>query len=247
MEKCMTIEDGVKAALSVYHFVPDVSWEYIPAKETDLTDWLLLDGEAYPLFWWRSDTQIRALLERAQSRKLCSMKLNRSGAKQDGLDRLTYKEMDIAELMLQSAIEKVMCFRKEHSLDMLATMENGCVAVFELGAVLHENTTEQGRHIYWGQAGMASDRVVSQKVASEAIYLFCEEEEKATVYNDIFVYMYGLDKTAATKAACIAEILMGWMNISDWKSKDQHYRRCIEAAKESARSVTRVNIECEEV
>ena len=59
--------------------------------------------------------------------------------------------------------------------------------------------------------------------------------------------MYGLDKIAATKAACIAEILMGWMNISDWRSKDQHYRRCIEASKESARSVTRVQIEREEV
>ena len=59
--------------------------------------------------------------------------------------------------------------------------------------------------------------------------------------------MYGLSKTDATKAACIAEILMGWMDISDWKIKDDHYRRCIAASKESARTIRRIRIEGEEV
>lgn len=247
MKKCLTIEDGVKAALAVYNFTPNKNWEYIPAGESDFTDSLLLDGEEYPLFWWRCDTQIRELCEKAPQRKLCSMKLNRSGAKKDGLDQLTYKEMDIAELIFQSPIEKLMCFRNENSLNMMATMENERVAVFELAAVLSEKTSEQGRHIYWGEDGMASDRVVSQKIPSEAIYLFNEDEEKATVYNDIFLYMYGLNKTDATKAACIAEILMGWMDISDWKRKDHHYRCCIAAAKESSKTCRRIQIESGEV
>lgn len=246
MEKCLTIEAGVKAALKLYDCEPQVSWKYLPAKEGELVDKIVLDGEEYPLFWWRSDTQICGLLRRAPERKLCSMKLNRSGSKKDGLDSLLYKELDIAELMLDSTIDKIMCFRKAHSLNMLGTMKNERVAVFELAAVLHENTEEQGRHIYWGEEGMASDRVVSQKVASEAVYLFCEDQEKADVYNDIFLYMYGLNKTDATKAACITEILMGWMDISSWKEKDAHYRACIEVSKESDRIGRRLDVERKE-
>jgi hypothetical protein len=121
-------------------------------------------------------------------------------------------------------------------------MANERVAIFELAAVLHEDTPEQGRHTYWGQDGMASDRVVSQKVPSEAVYLFTDEEEKAETYNDIFLYMYGLNKTDATKAAAIAEILMGWREADDWTQKDAHYRRCIEAAWRSAESGQRVEV-----
>lgn len=239
MKKCLTIEDGVRAALSVYNFTSDRKWEYVPAGEGELTDKLLLDGEEYPLFWWRNDTQIMALYERAAERSLCSMKLNRTCTKSYGLERLMYKEMDIAEFMFDSQIASVMCFRNGYALNMLATMENERVAVFELAAVLHDDTAEQGRHIYWGEEGMASDRVVSQKIPSEAVYLFREDEEKPEVYNDIFIYMYGLNKNDIVKAATIAEILMGRIDISDWRAKDAHYRRCIAAVAESDRDCRR--------
>ena len=242
MKKCVTIEDGVRAVLDVYRHTPTVEWELIPAAEGELVDHILLDGEKYPLFWWRFDTQVAELCALAPERKLCSMKLNRSCSKADGLERLMYKEFDIAENVFRSKIEKVMCFKNENALNMLATMKNERVAVFELSAALNENTPEQGRHIYWGQDGMASDRVVSQKVASEAIYLFTEDEEKPAVYNDIFIYMYGLNKTDATKAEAIAEILMGRIDISDWHQRDAHYRSCIAAAEESARAVKRVTV-----
>ena len=53
---------------------------------------------------------------------------------------------------------------------------------------------------------------------------------------------YGLNKTDATKAAAIAEILMGWREADDWTQKDAHYRRCIEAAWRSAESGQRVEV-----
>ncbi|MBQ8813717.1 MAG: hypothetical protein IJZ85_04390 [Lachnospiraceae bacterium] len=247
MKKILTIEEGVRSVLSVYNAVPDIKWEYRPAEEGCLTDAIVLDGAVYPLFWWRCDTQIMALAENAPERKLCSMKLNRTCAKSYGIDRLMYQEIDIAELMLDSKIESVMCFDNGCARNMLATMKNKRVAIFELAAVLNDCTAEQGRHIYWGQDGMASDRVVSQKVASDAIYLFSEDEAKPEVFNDIFIYMYGLNKTDVVKAACIAEILMGWRDISDWKEKDAHYRRCLAAAAESDRTCRRTLIREAEV
>lgn len=238
MQRCQTIEDGVRAVLKIYNAAP-TDWEYLPG---DLCDRLRIGDRTVPLFWWRTDTQVSQMISLAPPRRLCSMKLNRTCTKREGLERLLYRELDIAEAMLAAPVRKVMCYRREHALTMLATLANERVAVFELAAVLHEDTPEQGRHTYWGENGMASDRVVSQKVPSEAVYLFTDDAQKAETYNDIFLYMYGLNKTDATKAAAIAEILMGRTDCADWTARDAHYRRCIKAAWRSADTGERVEV-----
>ena len=242
MKKCTTIADGVNAALAVYQAQPKATWEYIPAGEGDLTDRLVLDGVSYPLFWWRCDPQIAPMKRMAPSRKICSMKLNRACAKSMGLEKLLYKELDIAEYLMDTRVRSVMNFRNGSSMNMLATMENDRVALFELAAALHDGTAEQGRHTYWGEDGMASDRVVSQKIASEAIYLFTEDRKDPETFNDIFIYMYGLNRTDTLKAVLIAEILMGRRSVEDWNERDAHYRKCIAAAAVSAETVRRVEV-----
>lgn len=242
MKKCATIEEGVASVLEVYRYKTDKSWKYIKAEGDDLCDKIIIDGEEYPFFWWKSDLQIGPMTDMAPSRKPCSMKLNRTCPASEGLDRLLYREIDIAEQMLGSSISKVMCFTNQNALNMLATMENERVAIFELAAALNDETTEQGRHTYWGQEGMASDKVVSQKVPSESIYMFTEDKAEAQTYNDVFIYMYGLSRVDATKASAIIEILLDKRDISTWKEKDAHYRRCIAAAKESAKNVCRVTV-----
>jgi len=243
MKKCNCIDDGVQAALTIFQQTPQVRWQYVPAKAGELVDTLVLDGEVYPLFWWRCDPQVGSMYSKAPGAKICSMKLNRAGAKSEGLEKLLYKELDIAEWVMRSRVRTVMNFRNGGSMNMLATMESERVAIFELTASLHDETPEQGRHTFWGEDGMASDRVVSQKIASEAVYLFTEDAKDPQTFNDIFIYMYGLSRTDVLKATMIAEILMGRRDISDWKERDQHYRRCIAAAEESARTVRRLEVE----
>lgn len=242
MKKCYTIEDGVRAAEEVYRYSFDTDWKYVPAEDGELVDKLILNGEEYPFFWWRTDTQITSMRGMAAPRKLCSMKLNRSCPKSEGLERLMYRELDIAEQMLGSEISKIMCFRNGSAANMIGTTESERVAIFELAAVLNDETAEQGRHTYWGEDGMASDRVVSQKLASEAVYLFTEDKAEPETYNDIFIYMYGLSKNDVVKAAAIVGILKGTVDISDWKAKDAHYRECIKAAAESATSGRRIEV-----
>ena len=82
---CKTVEDGVRNALEIFAIEAGSAWRYIPAKEGDYTDMLELDGVAYPLFWWRCDPQVGAMYAKAPERKICSMKLNRVGAKSQGL------------------------------------------------------------------------------------------------------------------------------------------------------------------
>lgn len=236
MKRCLTIEEGVNNILAIFQCEPS-AWELIPEKRGEYTDTLVLEGEKYPLFWWRTDPQVDMMQELAPDRKLCSMKLNRTCPKCWGLEKLLYKELDIAELMLRSRVKTVMNFRQGDSMNMLCTMENDRVALFELGATLHDDADEQGRHTYWGEEGMASDRVVSQKLPGRAVYLFTQDRPEPETFHDLFIYVYGLNRTDALKATCIAEILLGRRDISDWKEKDQHYRRCIAKAAESAGAV----------
>lgn len=243
MNRCMTVEDGVKIALDIYSYKLDKKWKYCPANTQEYTDKLWIDGEEFPLFWWRKDTQIDSLYQLAPERKPCSMKLSRVCSKKIGLEKLLYKELDISEYVLRSEIKSVMSFRNGQSMNMLATMHNACISSFELAATLNENTVEQGRHFLWGEDGMISDKVVSQKITSEAVYLFTEEEEKPEVYNDIFIYMYGLEKADVCRAVMIAQILMGQVSISDWKSRDKHYTKCITAVADSNKMGKKIYVE----
>ncbi|MBQ7566325.1 MAG: hypothetical protein IJT18_04320 [Oscillospiraceae bacterium] len=236
MQKCRTVEDGVAAVLKVYEQTPGCTWAYRRAGEGDLTDVLTLDGKDYPLFWWRFDTQTSMLHEMAPSREPCSMKLNRSCGKGEGLARLTYREFDIAQWVLRSALQSVMCFENGEARNILGTMENGCVAVFELAAALCDGTEEQGRHTFWGKNGMGSDRVVSQKVPSQATYLFTDDKTQAETYNDVFRCMYGLEKPDVVRACAIAEALMGRVDPAEWLRADAQLRRCLAAVERSAQS-----------
>lgn len=243
MVKCQSIEEGVANILRMVRATETPKWQFVPAKEGELTDMLILDGESYPLFWWRADPQVATMYDLAPTRDICSMKLNRTCSRSQGLEKLLYKELDIAEYIMRTRVRTMMNFRNGNSMNMLCTMENDRVALFELAATLHDDTPEQGRHTYWGSNGMASDRVVSQKLPSEALYLFTEDKPDPELYNDLFILTYGLGRTDTLRAACIAEILTGQRSIADWKERDAHYRHCIEVAEESAKTVARLCVE----
>ena len=168
------------------------------------------------------------------------MKLNCSVAKKNGLDGIMYREFDIVQQALNSEIKSIMCFQNDNAANMIATMKNDCVAIFELAAVLNENTPEQGRHTLWGKNGMVSDKVISQKITANSAYIFTEDSDKPETYNDLFLHMYGLNRSDTIKAACITEILLGRLDISGWKDADKRCKAYLAAAKESADAGIRV-------
>ena len=246
MNKCFTIEDGVKAALKVYECTPKQKWEFVSAKQGELYDKLILDNEEYPLLWYRCDPQFREICSLAPELEPCSMKLNSSVAKKAGLDSVMCREFDIAEQALNTKIKAIMCFKNDNSANIIATMENECVSVFELCSVLNENTAEQGRHTVWGKNGMVSDRIISQKTTADSAYIFTENKEFPTTYNDLFLHMYGLNRIDTIKAACITEILLGKLDISNWKTVAERCESYLCAVHKSADLDIRVFLEGEE-
>lgn len=242
MKKCITVQEGVKSVLELYAVALDCEWEFIEANEQDDTDYLVINGIKYPLFWWREDAQVSALINGGPSRNTCSIKINRAVKKSYGLKRLMYRELDIAEQIARAEVNDVACFKKGNSANLLATMKNGIVACLELTACLSEETDEQGRRSLWGTNGMVSDRVVAHKLSGEEIYLFTDDRKDPETFTDLFIHMYGLNKSEVYKATYITRILMGDIDVSDAIQTDIRLKRAVKAAMQSAQTEDRVYV-----
>ena len=242
MRRCSTVKEGVISALELYEVTPKYEWDIIDATNDDYTDYLVLNGEKYPLFWWRENSQVSALINGATSREVCSIKLNQSVKKSYNLEKLMYREFDIAEQIASSEINNITGFRNGNSANLIATMKNEVVATFELASCLNEGTNDQGRRSLWGCNGMVSDRVVAHKMSGEESYLFTDESPEAETFTDIFIHMYGLSKEDIYKATYIAKILMGMVDVSNFIETDKRLKLNLKAALKSFEKEDRVYV-----
>lgn len=231
MKRVTDIKEGVEIIKSLYEIKNDAKWEILPAGD-DLVEKIKFNGKVYPFFWWRFDPQMNNLYSRGGSIDPVSYKLTCMCERSRGLDWLIYRETDIAEWSLRSTAERVMCFRKGKSANVIITMKNKDVAVLELGATLPEGTVDQGRHTIWGQNGMGSDRVVSQKPASAAIYMYTDNPKPDT-FNDEVLHLYGMEKEDVTKVAAVVEILRGNVDLDSWTKADVRLKKHLEICKKS--------------
>lgn len=231
MEKVTSVEQGVDKILAIYEKSATQKWRII--KDDNLVEHVEIDGKTYPFFWWHEDPQTSALRNNAASCKAVSCKFNALNCRSEGIDKLMYKEFEIADWVLGSTVSRLTCFEAGTSVNVLATYENERVVLFELGSTLPDGTVQQGRHSVWGEQGMGSDRVVSQKLASSAIYMFTDSPNP-TEFNDEVIHLYGLEKTDVNRVACVYKMLTGEVDYSDWNERDARVRKYIRLAHKSA-------------
>ena len=242
MKICKTVTEGVQSALDLYEIKVPYKWEIIEGSATDYTDFIKLDCKIYPLFWWREISQVSALIGGGPSRNTCSIKLNQSVKKSYSLEKLMYREFDIAEQIARSEINNVTCFRNGNSANLIATMKNDIVATFELASCLNEGTDDQGRRSLWGTDGMVSDRVVAHKLSGEEIYLFTEDSDIPETFTDLFIHMYGLNKNEIYKATYVTRILMGQIDVSNFIEDDKRLKLNVKTALKSSEIEDRVYV-----
>ncbi len=240
MKRVTSVEDGVKITLAMNEIADKGNWEIV--KSDDLAERIILDKKSYPFFWWREDTQLRVLKEMEPKIDSVSAKFDVVNEASQGLDKLMYRVFDEADWLIGCPIEKMMCFANGKSMNVLATYQNKKVVLFELGSTLCDGTVNQGRRTVWGKKGMASDRVVSQKLASSAVYVF-SDSSKATEYNDEVLHLYGLEKDDVMRVSAAYKILAGKTNVDEWLAADKRIRKYIELAKKSAETGEPVMVE----
>ena len=235
MKKNYTIEDGVNSLFQVNGITDSPKWEFLPRTENDYTDKVAINGEVYPIFYWRHDPQIQAIMRNGKFNigGSCSAKISGMIDKTYGLNAFLYKEIDNAEWILDSKIKKLTAFVNQNAANLLLKMENEKVAVLELAANLPEGTEEQTRHTVWGKMGLESTRVVSTKVKPQSVYLYTDRAEPYT-FNDATLELYGLSSFDATLAVSIFKMLTGKVDLEWLKLRDQQLRAYIDSVYESS-------------
>lgn len=242
MEKVTSIEQGIAQYFKLDERGEPKKYKLIKKKDGEFTDFIELDGKVYPVFSWRSEPQTASVANSAKNRMgdSCSLKISGAVPKDFGLDRFLYRELDVAEWVLDSKIKHLTAFVNKNAANVIVRTENDKVAVLELAASLPVGAAEQVRHTAWGTVGMASDRVVSNKIRPQGVYYYNDVDPVPTTFNDDLYYMYGLNQDDTAEAVCILQMLIGAFSGEEFLKKDEQLKKYIKAVYLSAETGERV-------
>lgn len=243
MTKITTIHEGLKSIYAKNEFGEVPNYEIVARKEGEFTDHLLINGELFPIFYWRCEPQTASVANKAKREmgKCCSLKISGAISSDYGIDRFLYKELETAEWILDSEIKHLTAFVNGNTCNAILRMKNDKVAVLELGATLPVDAEGQTRHTAWGTKGMASTRIISQKVRGKSIYLF-NDGPTPTTFNDEMTALYGLSPEDCTKTVTIASMLLNRCDYKAWKVKHDKLVSYVKAVYKSAKTGERVVI-----
>lgn len=235
MRKVLSVEDGVKRLLEHFQDKVDECWEFIPKTENDYTPKLKIGTEVYPIFYWREDPQVQAVMRNGVFNigGSCSAKISGQIEKTYGIGSFLYKEIDCAEWILDSKINKLTAFHNKNAVNVILKMDNQKVAVLELGATLPVDAEEQTRHTVWGKEGMESTRVVSASVRPQSVYVFMDKKEPCS-YNDAIKELYGLSLRDANVVVAVYKMLTGKIDLKWLKKRENQLIAYINAIYESS-------------
>ncbi len=234
MENNKSVKYGVLSLLKKNETDSATTWEYVKKAQSDLTDCVIIGGKKYPLLYWRCDPQIEAVARNAKNNIGGSVSAKISGmvSRDYGIEAFLYKELDIAEWILDSEIKKITAYVNKNAINATLLMKNGKVAALELGATLPYGAEEQTRHTAWGKQGLESTRVVSTKIRPQSVYMFTDRQEPY-VFNDATKELYGLTLADATAAVAVFKIITGNTDLTFNEERDKKLRYYIEKVYES--------------
>lgn len=247
-DKVTTVEDGVKRLLTVRdREIPE--FEIVKRPEGEYTDILVLGGKRIPLLWWRYEARMNSMKNYGRKAPLENCALNSKSfvGKDEPIDALIYRELDISEYVLVSPVKKVTAFLNGDACNLLGKTESGAMLGLELGATMAPGTIPQFDHRIITKHGMATDRTVNNVVEQSGVYLFADSDPRPVAFDDGEYYLYGLSVEDSTRAAFAFAVILGNVNADDLIAQDKHLRALLGAVKASSECGKSVIIEGEGV
>ena len=234
MEKIVRIEDGVEKLLAKLE-IPVPGYELLRRGESDFTDLLNLEGIKIPLLWWRYHEKINSIYDFARTNpgNCCCLNVYSFTSNADTLKRHLYRELDIAEYILDSQTDRITAFASGEAMNAIVVMKNGTIANLEHGATLPVGSEIQCQHRLITTNGMANDRSVDTVTVQSAINLFADSPKPDT-YTDIESWLYGLTPDEVNKTYCIFGLIRGLDKAEDYIVADRRLRAAVNAAFVSA-------------
>ena len=234
MEKVTDIREGVEKLLKIRgREIPEFSLEN--RQESGFTPTLLWNGKRIPLFTTRYDPRIRHIAAYGNVvEENSALNVYAFTGSDVSLDRLIYRELNIAEFILHSKIKKITAFVNENAANIIAVMEDGTTANLDLGNTMAPGSHIQCQHRLITKHGMANDLSVTDMTVQHQVYIF--SETGTAVYDDDEYYLYGLSEEEVETVLTVHGIFTNHINCETWPEDHIRYLKMIDAVHESGKT-----------
>lgn len=164
---------------------------------------VVIDGKEIPLLSHRMERRFIELKNVVNNGTLVGvsvMRVARIIEKNADIYVALYRELDLAQYVLQREIKSVMVMENGNVLNAIATTVNGVVCTIEISATLRAGEIPKDKHEIISQRGIACDVVVDAQLKQDSIYVFGDENKK---FTDVDFELYGLsiEEIAVVRAA----------------------------------------------
>ena len=241
-----TLEEGINKLLTIRE-VPIPRYTFTRKTPADLTDLLTLEGEdeKIPLPYWHYDTRICSIRDfcRAKLDTVCCLNAYSFFGKDMIFAQALYRELDIAEFVLCAKIKKVTAFKNGDACNLIAVTDRGTLANIDLGATMAKGAVNQCQHRVILQNSMVNDRVVDNQVVAHGTYVFTDKSTKPEVFDDLEVYLFGLDAEDCKMAMYIKALIEKSEDVNEIRANHAHLMKVMEAVLKSDQTAATVEVE----
>jgi len=147
---------------------------------------VLTDGVKVPVFSYRTAQKIEGMKLGELLGKPCALTATSVG--HDSLEQILFRELDVAEYLLDSQVEHITAYASGESANLIVGMENGSKAHMQLCSSPHGE--RQFHHELFTTQGTVSNRAVDSVIAQHALNVYTKDGDES--YTDADVLLFGL-------------------------------------------------------
>ncbi len=230
------INDPISGARHLMELRGEQGSEFSLIASDGLCKRVLIDGESLPFLEWRYDPRIRAIYNYSAEDPASVSALNVYSffGKDCTLAQALFRELDIADLILQSRIKKVTAYINGGACNLIAITDRGTALNLELGVTMAKGAKNQCNHRLITSRGMASDMVVDTQTVQGMISVFSSSGSQYDL-NPGDIELYPLDFEDSFRAYMLRGISKGAISKDELTSAEQRSRASLAATLTSAR------------
>lgn len=178
----LTFHEGLKRVYD-FHGKPCPN---IVLKRGEMFDTVEKDGKDVPVFYYRYFNKFIGMHDLDLLGDPCALTV--SSIDTESLSRILFRELYVAEYLLNAKIEHITAYKNGNSANLIVSFFNHAKAHIQIHSA--SCGERQFKHELFTTDGMVSDRVVDTMIAQHALNVFTKDGHET--YTDSDIMLYGL-------------------------------------------------------
>lgn len=178
----LSFNEGLKRVFDFHEKpCPDIS-----VKNGEMFDTVEKDGKDVPIFYYKYFNKFIGMHDLNLLGDPCALTV--SSVDTESLPRILFRELYVAEYLLNAKIDHITSYRNGNSANLIVGFSNKSKAHMQIHSA--SCGERQFRHELFTTDGFVSDRVVDTVVAQHALNVFTNDGHET--YTDADIMLYGL-------------------------------------------------------